>query len=89
MEKRIKYKPNINTELHEESTHIELKRIKECITKETAKIVPAKRREHYPYVFNDLTPYSDTKHVEYLLNSVIYFNLMLKDVFRKILRLEN
>jgi hypothetical protein len=75
MEKRIKYKPNINTEFHEESTHIELKRIKECITKETAKIVHPKRREHYPYVFNDLTPYSDTRHVEYLLNSVSIYVL--------------
>lgn len=70
MEKRIKYKPNVNTELLEESTHIELRRIKEGITKETSKLVPPKRKDHFPFVFNDLSPYSDTRHVDFLLNSV-------------------
>ena len=70
MEKRMNYKPNVNTELQEESTHIELRRIKDSLLKQTCKIMCPKRKEHMPFVFNDLTPYADTRHVEYLLNSV-------------------
>jgi len=69
MEKRVKYKPHVNTDLHEESTHIELRRIKDSIKNETSKIVCPKRKEHIPFVFNDLTPYADTRHVEFLINS--------------------
>ena len=72
MEKRIKYKPHVNTDLLEESTHIELRRIKDAIVKETSKISPPKRKDHFPFVFNDLSPYSDTRHVDFLLNSVGY-----------------
>lgn len=69
MEKRAKYKPNVNPDLQEESTHIELKRIKDALIKETSKIVCPKRKDHVPFVFNDLTPYADTRHVDYLINS--------------------
>lgn len=51
----------------EYSTHVELKRVKAKLYKEVAKIKYPKRKENHPFVFNDLTPYAETRLADNIL----------------------
>merc|ERR1719468_620767 len=51
------------------ATHVELKRVKTKLYKEVAKIKYPRRKEYHPFVFNDLTPYTETRLAEGLINS--------------------
>lgn len=64
-------KPIKNGEF-ELATHVELKRVKTKLYKEVAKIRYPRRKEHQPFVFNDLTPYTETRTAQNLICSSEY-----------------
>ncbi|RNA24579.1 triadin-like isoform X4 [Brachionus plicatilis] len=61
--------PPVLPAISNEYTHLELKRIKEGLTREVSTIKFPKRKEHTPFVFNDLNPYYDIHHVENLIKT--------------------
>lgn len=54
------------------ATHVELKRVKTKLYKEVAKVKYPRRKDYHPFVFNDLTPYTETRLAENLICSSQY-----------------
>ncbi|CAF0790077.1 unnamed protein product [Brachionus calyciflorus] len=61
--------PPVKPPRSNEFTHLELERIKGGLNREVSTIKFTKRKEHMPFIFNDLNPYYDVKHVENLIYS--------------------
>ncbi len=72
---RGKLKPEnkpIKTGEFELATHLELKRVKAKLYREVAKIRYPRRKEHQPFVFNDLNPYTETRLADNIVASVSF-----------------
>jgi hypothetical protein len=59
----------------EKYTLLELKRLKTALERESSKIKFPKRKEHKPFVFNDLCPYYNVKDVEKLVHTVSFLSI--------------